>query len=828
MKSLQNFFKTLQDGEFNDEQYVSLISDSSISRRKRVETRVIDEITKKALGKPGISHDDLIDFLIFELLQRKQDNRITKGYTIATELGVNTVNVICNPSNSFHVNYLKSSPWRLVHYKIGDLLFIELILHYNCFIQIRSDGINNQFQLFGESYHLNHSTNAQDIKSQFLSKNKMLYKESHHFKRLNPIPLTKRELLNQIFSIDYKNQSIPKKFRKFHHFLGRIIRNHQNCNYTYIIDDLCPAQREYKGKDIREVGTAPKDVIRFVISILDTVFPIQLFGSKYNKRIIFLKVAEFIATPRTSKSFLLNDIKIKDIEWLSNGCDNLNKQDLLKRQRLFLNFLTWMHSAFISKLIACFFHVTETTESQLLFYRHHLWQKLTKPFVDRYFAKFLSSSHLPNYSFVEAEKIQGKLRLIPKSKDFRVINVPFKGFKDEQFQYWNYLNREVKPVRSILIQARKKSEYSWTYCFSTADVLKRISKYREGLPKLKHFYYIKFDAKSCYDTLPQSKVIQSASKLIPPDKTFACRQLYTGSTLDKIKPTTMITDDVSKLDITKGTDFCKEKYIFDQASTVVLNSEDIMKIIDMQLNETVVQIKRRCYSRKIGVFQGFPLSSIFCDIVYDEMIQEHLKFVLDDPQSLLLRLADDFMCISTDPEQIRKVLQTIQGGFGDFNLSINNDKTRLKLKRSDKATHVLFCGLTIDLKDLTVIKDEDSYGMINFTGSSYKELHKKLLWLLKTHLHNKIIIANDYRCIEINLQNSLNILRNVVKNYLQNKNKRSIQQAPTTSETLEFFETIIGSIWKALKINDKDLQQVNELWYEIFMEECHKVISELS
>ena len=129
-----------------------------------------------------------------------------------------------------------------------------------------------------------------------------------------------------------------------------------------------------------------------------------------------------------------------------------------------------------------------------------------------------------------------------------------------------------------------------------------------------------------------------------------------------------------------------------------------MAVIEEEMFHTALIHESKCYLRRRGVFQGCPLLATLCDVAYSDLVEERLLFL--DEQSLLLRLADDFLVLSTDKQQIYYLYQLLKKDlFMSYGASANIAKTITNLHKPIDT--ILFVGIGVDTKSLYVWKNTD-------------------------------------------------------------------------------------------------------------------------
>jgi len=110
------------------------------------------------------------------------------------------------------------------------------------------------------------------------------------------------------------------------------------------------------------------------------------------------------------------------------------------------------------------------------------------------------------------------------------------------------------------------------------------------------------------------------------------------------------------------------------------------------------------------------LSSLLCSIFYADLERTRLAFT-QDPMSLVLRLIDDYLFITTDPAKARRFLDTMVEGHPEYGCFISLEKT---LTNFECAPHIVkvtepeqksfpWCALLINMDNLSVSTDYARY-----------------------------------------------------------------------------------------------------------------------
>lgn len=145
------------------------------------------------------------------------------------------------------------------------------------------------------------------------------------------------------------------------------------------------------------------------------------------------------------------------------------------------------------------------------------------------------------------------------------------------------------------------------------------------------------------------------------------------------------------------------------------DKEELMDILAQHVQNNMVKIGKKFYRQKEGIPQGSVLSSLLCNYFYADLEAKSLQF-LKSGDSLLLRLIDDFLLITTDGSYAKKFLQIMHDGVPAYGVLVNPDKTLVNFEATinDKTVPRLvgsklfpYCGSFIDTNTLDITKDRE-------------------------------------------------------------------------------------------------------------------------
>lgn len=142
---------------------------------------------------------------------------------------------------------------------------------------------------------------------------------------------------------------------------------------------------------------------------------------------------------------------------------------------------------------------------------------------------------------------------------------------------------------------------------------------------------------------------------------------------------------------------------------------ELLGLLADHVERNMVKMGKKFYRQKEGIPQGSVLSSLLCNYFYADLEAHHLQF-LQSGNSLLLRLIDDFLLITTDRSHAKKYLQIMHDGLPTYGVRVNPDKTLVnfeavvngkKVERLVGNRSFPYCGSFIDTKTLDITKDRE-------------------------------------------------------------------------------------------------------------------------
>lgn len=410
--------------------------------------------------------------------------------------------------------------------------------------------------------------------------------------------------------------------------------------------------------------------------------------------------------------------------------------DNLKRRELLEEFIVWYFGSFVAPLLRTTFYITESSafKNKMLYFRQDDWDVLCRPLVERLTSVTFSKLEEP-----EAEEIlrQRKLgfsfvRLLPKDTGVR----PIVNLRRKRAETQGKTNMRQQSINDILQAAFQILTYEKTTrpelvgasVFGHNEIYTQLKAFKTRLiytspsgclPKL---YFVKVDVQACFDTIEQSKLLQILRDVLSEDNYVLPRFGQVMQAAGKVKrkfTTKALPDDEHPHFLRYATELAaalRHTIFVDRVVYHFTSRTEVLELLEEHITENIVRIGEDYYRQVVGIPQGSVLSSLLCSIFYADLERTRLNFT-QDPMSLLLRLIDDYLFITTDQAKARKFLDTMIKGHPEFGCFISPEKTLTNFECSPHIVKVTeleqisfpWCALFINMENLSVSTDYTRY-----------------------------------------------------------------------------------------------------------------------
>ncbi len=335
-----------------------------------------------------------------------------------------------------------------------------------------------------------------------------------------------------------------------------------------------------------------------------------------------------------------------------------------------------------------------------------------------------------------------QIRLLPKSNGVRPItNLRRRVTKlqNGKVTLGRSINSVMAPVFNVLdFEKRKRPALLGSALFSVGEMYPKLKAFAQTVhgdtPSSRSYYFAKADAKSCFDTIPQQDVIRLIEQIaseeeykiarhaeIKPSDAHGLGVVRDGTDTKparKFVSTARAATDFQTFDefVSAGLGIGKRNTVF--VNSIVQTAQKKEKILDLlhdHVERNVVKIGKKFFRQKAGIPQGSVLSSLLCNYFYAQLEKECLGF-LEGSQSILLRLIDDFLLITTNKTHAKRFLQVMHDGLEKYGLEVNPAKSLVNFNIIVNGSQVPclhgktefpYCGNSINTKTLEITKDRD-------------------------------------------------------------------------------------------------------------------------
>ena len=552
----------------------------------------------------------------------------------------------------------------------------------------------------------------------------------------------------------------PRRLRgKIEELIHALRKRHQNCSYGALLNHYCP--RSSSGKDDHDGSirhaTELAQVSAFCRAVVAKVFPSELWGSTsvqtHNLQVLNRNIDRFIRLRRyegMSLHDVLEEMKITEVGWLaptkiSPGL-RLSRTDFTKRKELLCELFYYIFDSFLIPLIRGHFHVTESNvhRNRLFFFRHDVWKDMSEPALTSFKECTLEECGGTSVKKMLAKRSLGvsHVRLLPKEHGMRpIINLRRRAQKlqNGRLILGKSINSILTPAFSVLNYEKSvRPSLLGSTLLSVDDIFPRLQAYRESLVQQglegSSLYFAKVDVQSCFDTIPQKRLLELASTMFTADhyqiKRYSRAKLVGSHNANApgfgTKPSWKF--------LTKAAAGSEEFDFHGEVETDIADGRSrttyvngnaqrhetrrtILALLEEHIGCNLIRIGKRFYRQKEGIPQGSIVSSLLCSYFYTQLEREVLGFVENDGgSSILLRLIDDFLVITTQREVAEQFMTTMHAGVSQFGVQVKAAKSRANfdikiagesIARLPAEADFPYCGIAINTVTLNISKDQE-------------------------------------------------------------------------------------------------------------------------
>ena len=247
-------------------------------------------------------------------------------------------------------------------------------------------------------------------------------------------------------------------------------------------------------------------------------------------------------------------------------------------------------------------------------------------------------------------------------------------------------------------------------------------------------YFAKVDVQSCFDTIPQSRLLSMVDGLMSMQSyqtgkhveltALGNLQRLDGQHINPMPMKRYVAHSGPATDTASFSQKVLDKFVGTKSNTIFVNTDlqrsetkgELMQLLREHVERNMVKIGKRFFCQKVGIPQGSVLSSILCNFFYAELERDILGFALER-DCLLLRLLDDFLLISTNRESATRFVRVMHRGHPAYGVVVTPEKSLANFDVTTEdggqiSRHVTeatfpYCGVCINTTTLDVSKKAD-------------------------------------------------------------------------------------------------------------------------
>ncbi|KAF4999266.1 hypothetical protein FDECE_11560 [Fusarium decemcellulare] len=561
-------------------------------------------------------------------------------------------------------------------------------------------------------------------------------------------PRTKKDAITP-----HKTRHIQPSMTVLHHKAGLFHKHSGKPSATQV-----PNLPHYKS--LVDLAAPASQVSTFCQAVLSKIIPHKFWGGeevqKHNESVVMQRVDHFIKLRRfetMSLHEISQDLKVTNIDWLQPpGLKDKkpSKTDTEKRHEIFDEFLYFIFDSLLIPLIRNNFYVTEsnTHRYQIFYFRHEVWKHIAEPAMANLKADMFEEIKLDDALHVLQSRRLGfsQVRLLPKGKKMRpIMNLRRRALTRGTSKVLGpSINSILGPVHTLLkLEKDTNPSKLGSTMFSVSDIYTRLKTFKESLgPKHGKLYFAKIDVKAAFDTIPQPAVIKlmgsvpgqakytimKHAEVKPGERALLDGEKSSSKAIRRWHATALAEGDSSNFTTRLEQDLAgkKKNTVFvDSAMQKTHSVGELLHLLTQHVEQNLVKVGKKYYRQKVGIPQGSVLSSFLCNYFYADLEKQHLDF-LDAPDTLLLRLIDDFLLVTLDQEKAVNFVNTMHKGIPEYGVVVNPAKTLVNFDMScagvsarkiDHEEKFPYCGTTIDCRTLDITKDRQRDAHLDVSAS---------------------------------------------------------------------------------------------------------------
>jgi telomerase reverse transcriptase len=614
-----------------------------------------------------------------------------------------------------------------------------------------------------------------------------------------------------------------------------------NINLSLLSGDNEEVHRVKAGDSILAYATPTGNVSAFCRAVVRRVLPRNALGEgvdgEHNLQVLLGHVGRFVQMRRyesLSLHEIFQNVRINCISWLCPSTMSSkakpSQTERKKRLEILLELLYYVFDSFLIPLIRSHFYVTESSvhRNHLFYFRHDVWRRVSEPCLTNLRFTMFQGLRTRDLRQARHSRMLGhsQMRLLPKESGARpIINLRRKQIRSHngKLVLSQNINSRLMPCFATLNYERKlQPGRLGSALFSVGEAHERLRAFRRNLKaSTKRLYFVKMDVKSCFDTIPQEGIVQMVQDLLsehryqiskhaelrPMDSRWSAgnSERPLARFPHSARPTKALPG-LSESVMSRLAQKRNRTVFVDLWDSRTWDASSILKLLQEHIQRNVVTIEKRFFKQRHGIPQGSVLSSLLCSFFYGGFENNCLEFLKAD-ESMVLRLIDDFLLVTTNQEHARRFAQVMVDGNPDYGIAVNPKKSLanfeisvngIKVPRLHGSDMFPYCGVAINVNTLEISKCREgkdarvSNGLtVDLSRRPGVRFRRKVLTSLKIQMTAMLLDTNlnSRYCVSSNLYQNFVEAAMKMYRYIRGlpKNKR-----PSESMVIETWKDLVN------------------------------------
>ncbi|KAJ2381160.1 Telomerase reverse transcriptase, partial [Coemansia sp. RSA 2603] len=336
-----------------------------------------------------------------------------------------------------------------------------------------------------------------------------------------------------------------------------------------------------------------------------------------------------------------------------------------------------------------------------------------------------------------------RMRLIPKETSFRaIVNMKrtyvlrqpdftsgamrIMGGKYDQYSWFGASARHSEVLAAMRTLCTTHPNIAGSSVTCTNEIRTRLQAFknskqiREALGNGGFLYMAKCDIRRAFDTISQDKLLELLrDRILDKDANYALHKFWyasLGLEIDKVCAyrATQLSDVSSFETVLRDLSKRSKQMVYgDWSESRFIYMDEIYQTVEKSVRENMVLSSIGMLQQHTGIPQGSTLSTMLCNLFYGQLEHDHLSAIVDPACTLVMRLVDDFLIVSTSRDQVAAALERLTQGFPEYGCQLNSDKTLANFDVDVCGRQVTrtfgdqfpWCGKLISSKTLDVMID---------------------------------------------------------------------------------------------------------------------------